>query len=278
MTICENEITEYLSINLTEDEQLWNINNKYNFEDVARWGHFLYKFAGEDGTNSSENPELEDAKTFGFWQNIAPTNYFAMLDGETKTATVSASPLILEIENSNYNVLSFFGLLGTLMTIEFFEGSETTPFLTKTLDLLDDSVVVDDLTYWFEPFTFVKKAFLGDLPLVDGKIKITLENADTQQEVQIGRIYSSNLQLNKTEFDDDLINYDKHRVRIPAEKIPYFMQKAKDLYKQPILFIADESETSNLQNLLNFGVWDSFSVPLTNPRFSTIDVTIKGLV
>ena len=74
------------------------------------------------------------------------------------------------------------------------------------------------------------------------------------------------------------VNLDSYEVQVPTQKIPLLKRKAQELDAIPILFVMDESPTSNTENLLNFGYWHSFSMLIPNSVKSSISLTIKGIL
>ena len=297
--VCENTVSDYLTANFTEDEIEWNPNGVYNYKDEARFGHFIYKYAGEDGTNTTDNPEIENEDVLGEWVQDRPTNYFSMLDGANNTSTFNNESIDITVSSVNNNTISLLKLQGASVYLEV--ESDGNVVYSNMVSLADERDVYDEVSYWYEPFTFKTSLYLEDLPFVtNGILRIQILNAGAVagcgnlihgRNYTIGEtLYNSNLSLESysrkiaDEFGKvnlvpvNSVNLDTHEILIATDKIPQLRRKMKELDAVPILFIMDESETSNTENLLNFGYWETFNMTLTNPSKSIINLTVKGLL
>ena len=93
MKIVENKITDYLTINVTENETQWLITSLFEYGDYIRDGHFIYRYAGINNSNTDVSPYIDyetNKNLVPTWVLYGPTNYYAMLDGETSTRTISS--------------------------------------------------------------------------------------------------------------------------------------------------------------------------------------------
>ena len=107
MTIVSNMTNEYISINVPLDEVEWSPTSTYTYElSIVRYGNYLYQYAGETGTNSTDNPQIDSQLSIKKWVQIAPTNQYAMLDKLTNTQTVYDDFIEFSINWDNYNTLA----------------------------------------------------------------------------------------------------------------------------------------------------------------------------
>lgn len=300
MIVIRNETEVYLTSNFTEDEPLWLVGSVFDFEDEIRFDHFIYKFAGSDGTNTDDSPDIDSVSLTPTWVKIKPSNYFAMLDGETSTQTENADTIEIEIASNNFDTVSLLEVEGKTVTIELTDNSVPEVVFTKVFNLQDETEVVDELSYWFSDFILIPAIFTNKIPLfTNATLKIIIDN--TGGIAKCGRLvfgrsffvgdtgYGANLSLesfSSKEFDvfgnsslvhRDSINLESYEVEIPSSKVGVLKRKAKELDAIPILFVMDESDDSNLENLLTYGFWDSFSMIIPNKIKSIISVTIKGI-
>jgi len=297
--ICPNEITDYLTANFTEDETEWLVGSVFNYGDEIRDGHYIYKYAGDNGTNTTDRPSIEADTQFADWTLWDPTNYYAMLDGETGTQTLNTDSIEITIDSLNYNTISLLEVIGTEVILELTSGG--IPVYNVTINLIDARDVSGETSYWFEPFSFKPSIYLENLPFVpNGILSITINNTGGNagcgrlihgRNYTIGEtLYNSSLGLESysrkstDEFGKDTlvqvdsVNLDTHEVLIATNFIPELRRKMQELDAIPILFIMDESSTSNTENLLNFGFWETFNIGLSNPSKSVINLTIKGIL
>jgi len=301
MKIVQNRTTSYLSANFTEDETQWLIGSLFNYTDEIRDGHYIYKYAGADGTNTTDSPAVNSLTITPSWVKIKPTNYYAMIDGETGTQTENAETITISITGINYDSFSLLEVVGTTIDIELYDNSTSAVVFEKTFDLQDESSIIDFFTYCFSEFTFTPSIYTDAIPLyTDAKLTITISNAGSI--AKCGRLvfgrssyigdtgYGANLGIesysrkvvdefgNTTLVHRGSVNLDSYEVQVPTQKIPLLKRKAQELDAIPILFVMDESPTSNTENLLNFGYWHSFSMLIPNSVKSSISLTIKGIL
>ena len=295
--VVKNEISDYLSINVTESETAWSSGAVYNRGDIRRDGHYLYAYAGLNGTNSTTSPSTSSS-----WVYMYPTNYYRMIDGQTSQKTVkTGEPLVFEVSNLNRDSLSLLEVDGSEITIEIIEIATSTVLWSLSEEIRDESGIVDFYTYCFSGFDFKKDNYF-ELPLYgsDTKVKITVDNGASNSAV--GRLcFGQSYFLGETEFSGNLniesysvkstnefgetqliqrgsVNLENFTLRVPIEKIPTLKRKRKELDAIPVLFVVDDSEDSKMENLQTYGYWSSFDISLSNKRFATINLGIKGVL
>ncbi len=309
MKIVQNKITDYLSINVIEDGTQWTETMVFLYGAFARDGHFIYRYAGANNTNTVKSPYIDyetNKNLVPTWVLYTPTNYYAMLDGETATKTtgnlsVDDGKLIFELANGRFDSFSLLGLVATNVIIELIDIPTDEVIYTESFNLLDRTDRVDAYSHYFNPITLVDSVYTDKIWLLpDSKLKVTIDNTGVIAEC--GRLVFGNgffvgdtayggslsqesysIQSVDSFGKDTLIhrgsaNIDTYTVRIPTSKIPALRKKGKSLDAVPILFIMDESEDSTVQNLLNFGYFRTFTMLLPNPISSTINLTIKGIL
>ena len=301
MKIVKNETTDYLEANFTEDETLWLLASVYNYGDERRYGHYIYKYAGVSGTNTTDNPYTDSLKVDRLWVRIAPSNYYAMLDGKTSTQTVNPDTIVIKIAGNNFDTLSLLELEAKTVNISLYDLAIEEVLYTEDFNLINNSEVIDFYTYCFNPFEFTPSIFTDQIYLyTNTELTITIDN--TGSDAKCGRLvfgrsyyvgetgYNASLTVesysykeqdefgNSTLIQRDSVNIDSYEIEVPTSKIPVLRRKGKELDAIPILFIMDESATSKTENLLNFGYWDRFSIMIPGPVKSEISLDIKGIL
>jgi len=304
MKIVENRLTEYLSINVPDDGTPWSSSSTYNYADEVKYENFIYKYAGEDGTNTENDPAAvwsENKDAYSEWVKIKPTNYYAALDGKSSTQTTNANNIIMEFANESFDTISLLNVSASELRIELINTIDESVLYEKDYDMQNTVQIVDERSYWYAPFDFKKEIYEPNLYLVSStKIKVTLSSPGGTAAV--GRIVAGQSifigdtllpatidQETYSRFDTDIFgNTDLHQrqsvkvqryeVKAPVEKIPYLNNLRAKLTAKPILFIMDESENSKVNNLLTYGYFTSSPFSVSNAANMTISVNIKGLV
>lgn len=302
MKICENQVTDYKTINVPNSDPIWSADDLFLYADEIRYGNYIYKYAGEDNTNTTENPEFiwnRDKEIFPIWVRVRPTNYFAAIDGETGTQTTLNGNMVITFDISNFDTLALLNLEVEDVMIELYDNDSMQVVYSNDVNMQDETEVIDFYSYCFNPFVYKPSLYIGELPLYNnGTITITLSGTTTKVgRIVLGRSYfvgdtEYNVSLgiesysirdvdvfgNVTLKQRGTVNIDSIPVRFPTSKAVQLRERFKELDAKPLLFIGDESETSITQNLLNFGYWTSFSPLLQNPTSSVSSVGIKGIL
>jgi len=296
MRLCRNLITDYLTANFTEDEPVWTGDpTVYNNGDEAREDHIIYKYAGISGTNTATTPSLNPED----WLEYKTSNYYAMLGERTIDQTITSGDLIIEITSQNYDTLSLLNVVGSQIDIEMKDSMSNIVF-TDSYDLNNNIEIVDAYSYYFNPFEFFT-GYYTQIPIYpNSTIKITITAASGT--AAIGRLvcgqgyglginlYGATFSLesfSRTDFDEfgsatlihrEAVYNSQYVVVIPSVNVPRLQRKRKELDAIPILFIGDESEESDYENLLSYGLWQGADMLLRNPVNSELNLTIKELL
>ncbi len=295
MKYCKNEITAFISSNVPESETLWLVTDVYSTGDERRDGHYIYAYAGISGTNSALSPSNEPTK----WVQQRPTNYWAMMDGTTSTQTEYADIITVEIAASNYDTFSLLEVEAESVTLTL--TVDSVDVWTNSFTLKDESGVIDFYTYCFSDFIYKPSLYVDTIPLY-GTGTLTVDIINTGGTAKCGRlVYGRSYFVGKTLYTASLglesysvkqtdafgtetlvhrgaVNLDNYRVSILTSQIELLKRKAVEYDAIPLLFIMDESNTTNTGHLLNYGYYQNMSVLLSNPRHSTISLTVKGIL
>jgi hypothetical protein len=125
MTIVENKLTDYLSINVSETETAWSDTALYNYRDEVRYGHYIYGWAGEDNSNTTENPSFiydRDKNIYPQWVKLRATNYWAALDDKTSTQTTKTIATSATTDATGYSIGATVITLASAGTGEIIAG------------------------------------------------------------------------------------------------------------------------------------------------------------
>lgn len=304
MKIVKNEVVDYLSINVTQDEVVWDALASYAFGDIVRVGNFLYTFASKIKTNTTQSPDIEyeqNKSTFSIWQSKKPTNYYAMLDGETRTQTENSDEIIFELANDRYDSFALLGLDATFVMIELVDTITAEVYITEEFDLIDRTNRIDAYTHYFLPIELKRSVYYNQISLLPStKLKVTIRK--TGSIAKCGRLvfgnsynlgftlygltlgFQSNSRFNTNSFGEtellqvSSLPVETYPVRVPTSKASSIKQKRAEWDAVPLLFIGDETENSNVDNLLVFGYFSKWDMTINTPTISNCSMTIKGLL
>jgi len=112
-----------------------------------------------------------------WWQDMGPTNRWAMFDGEISTAT-EGTTTYLEVKlnmGTRITDVALFGLRGTAVTVTYTDTSDGTVLFEETQEL-SAVPVIDWTSYWTAPFLYRKEALFTGIPgLATGELKVTIQ-------------------------------------------------------------------------------------------------------
>lgn len=296
MKFVKNEITGFISSNVLEDETAWLVGSVFNRGNEIRDGHYIYAYLGVNGTNSTTIPSLSPL----LWLVQRPTNYWAAIDGVTNSQTKRTDNITWEVAVNNYDTVSLLEVEAKTIIMTLTVASVIV--YTKTYLLQDESGVIDFYSYCYSDFVFKNSSYTQDLPLyLNGILKIEIINA-TGTTAKCGRLIAGrSFYVGKTTYDASLgieaytttqidqfgtevrihkgaVNLDSYEVKIPTSKIPILKRKFADLSATPLLFVFDESVTSNTEHLLTFGYYQNMNMMVPNATSSVISITVKGIL
>jgi len=302
MKLCKNDFEDYKSINVLEDETEWNINDVYQYADERRDGHYIYKYAGDNDTNTELSPSViyeRDKEIYPIWVQIAPTNYYAMLDARTDSQTTQANDIVMTFDIQNQDTFSLLNLKAVSVTLSLYDNSLGAISYTNNVVTQDESSVIDFYSYCFNEFVYTDSVYIDDIPLTqDGVLTVTIDG----DSVGVGRlVIGKSIFIGDTDYGVSLgiesysrrdidtfgnvnlkqrgsVNIDTYSIKVPTSKVIELRSTAKKYDAIPLLFIGDESEDTIVENLLNFGYWTSFNMVLPNPVNSTLSLSIKGIL
>lgn len=299
MRVCKNDITSYLAINVPIAETSWSSGAVYNYGDEVRDGNFMYAYSGIKGTNTVESP----SNNLLAWVEVRPINQYAMLDGKSSSQTTITSPLIFDVTMRNYNTCSLMNTEASDVLFEVIVIATDEVIYSESFTTNDTSNVFDFYSYCFADFVLSNYVYNPNLPLQgsDTKLRVTVTSY-SGGTVKVGRcVIGKSFYIGEVEWGASLglesysinttdefgneyseqrgaVELNNYNIKCGTSALPALRRKAIEYDATPILFIADESVDTLLENLITFGKWQNFSLIASNPTYSNISLTVKGLL
>ena len=303
MQYVRQQITEFLSTNLTQEFPDWSALNPYTLEvtaptsaSVVRDGNYYYRNLLTSNTGFKPSEYLNTK-----WVKWKVANNFAMIDLSSSTksvlvggaidATFALTPSMDTIGIGYYEARN--------ITVELLDGLNNVVWTTTTEVTLSNSVV-DWWTYMYGDYGYESdRAIMIKFPPALGTKCRVVFNESTEstrtacgflvcgEAVDMGQTRRGvRLSFNSfasKQYDDfgtlsivkrsvqDLIDFE---TEINAYEIGTMRRRIKDIYNDIVLFVVDETEDSSYENLLTLGVVESASEILTNAKLSTISWSV----
>lgn len=303
MQFVRQEIKEYVSTNLTDLYLDWSPSTTYIVEDntsltnasVVRYGAYYYRSVTNNNLNY--NPiEYENIK----WVKYKVSNKFAMLDMSANSKSViNGGDMVVVFEQNFIEVLGFGNYEADTILVELLaEDMTTIVWSNETISLINIDVF-DYYDYIYEPYVIDSDHTVKmNIPLLGRYVRITfrkqlLTNRSAcgyligGNPVQMGTSlmgvkfgYNSfttkeistfgNLEITKGAVQD-VVDFE---TVISSNYLPRMRRELKKIYDEIVLFIVDERETSQYENLMTLGVIQDASVLLENNVESTMTFSI----
>lgn len=302
MQYVKQQLTEFVSSNLTDIYDEWNPDTIYTVEmdnnaltnaSMVRFGSFYYRSATEN--NKGFNPvEYENIK----WVKHSVSNKFAMLDtsANSKSEKIDGDIEVTFLQNQA-EVMGIGNYEADRILIEIIGFDGTTVIWSSVA-----SSTINVYDYWdyiYEPYnyhydsttkvslpvkglyirlTFKKSLLTGNsscgylilgTPVDMGKslmgVKFSYNSYATKEVVPFG-----NLEIKKGAVQD-LVDFE---TVISSNYLPKMRRELKTIYDEIVLFIVDERDTSKYENLMTLGVIQDASVLLENSVESVMTFSI----
>lgn len=174
------------STNMTEtDEANWAGGTSYVVSDLVQSTstHTIYRcIAASTGDDPDieiaafADPLIEDPAT-AHWQIISATNIWKLFDEKPSDVCSNATSIYAKITPAAIvGGIGLFGVAGTEVTIKMTDPTEGVVY-DETIDMQDETVVIDWYTWAFEPITQLPEYVAVDLPpYASAFIEITITN------------------------------------------------------------------------------------------------------
>lgn len=274
------------------DYTAWAAGTAYSVGDrvIRTSTHRIYQrlVAGTTATA----PELDQTN----WLDLAPTNRWAMFDGEISTQTAISSPLTVVLKPGLVNGLALFGLVGNSLAITVRDGLAGPVVYSRTIGL-DGTIVADWYQYFFEPFVQRADVVLTDLPPYgDAHITIAITGGGTVKcgIVAVGTVYT----LGDTQQGAGVSIVDYSRKETDAFGVTSFVRRAyskrmsaklllpnaqlnktqrvlADLRASPAAWVG--TDAAGYEPLTVYGFYKDFSIDIAYPQLSYCSLEIEGL-
>jgi hypothetical protein len=281
-----------VSTDAAETYSAWNAATAYVLDDIVlrTTTERLYQrlVAGTTATA----PESDTVN----WLDIAPSNKWAMFDGEISTATTKSTSLTVVLKPGYVNSLALFGLVGSNLAVTVRDALAGNIVYTLSQDL-DGTIIADWYQYFFEPVVQLAEVVLTDLPPYgDAHITVALTGTgtvecgiclvgtfytlgDTQYGASVGIIdYSRKV---TDEFGVTTFVRRAYSKRMSAKLMLDNVQMNKvqrvlaDLRATPCAWIGADDVT--YAPLVVYGFYKDFAIEVAYPTMSYCSLEVEGL-
>ena len=303
MYYIKQELTEFTSTNLTDTYSDWSPTITYIVEpdnaltsaSIARFGAYYYRSV--TSTNLNFNPETYSNIK---WVKYSVSNKYAMLDmsANSKSVVVGGDLTVTFLQNQS-SILGIGNYEADYITIEILAPDGVTILWTYDTPSNINANVYDYYDYIYEPYNldqdFTTKV---NLPLQGRYVRMTFHRLPLTGNSACGYLivgnpvyigmslmgvkfgYNSlttkeissfgNLDIKKS-FIQDIVDFE---TVIASTYLPRMRRELKKIYDEIVLFVIDERDVSEYENLMTLGVIQDASVVLENNVESVISFSV----
>ena len=285
--------TQLISSTATETYSAWASGTAYAIGNRVTYLYRVYESVTNGNNNNQPNLYPEH------WLNYSPDNKHAMFDTQVSTQTTKAGSLVTVLQPGiAFNSLAFLNLSGTSLHVVVQRDIGQSEVYNNTINL-DDTIVIDWYSYFFEPYDFKTEVILTDIPpYVAGVVTTTLTT--TSGNVAIGALIPGTLyNLGGTQYGAKVGIRDYSVKQTDAYGNTTFVQRAYSKQMEATIYmdagalnfnyklLADQravpsvwigSDASSLKPLVVFGYYRDFSITIQYPTYSLCTLSIEGLI
>jgi len=297
MITLPQQIKEYKSINIIARHPNWDAATTYQFSqaegdvNTVFYDHYYYRSVVDDnvGNIPTENSDK--------WLKWSISDRYAQIDLRASTATVwdatrATTPadhaLISEFDNNVYDAIALGNVYGETVKIQVFDSNDQ-EVQSYTKSIYNRPQSNTWYNYYFDQFVSTATAdsfFFRIQPLASGYIRVTVEANSVTDTASVGymvagvtgyagcTLYGVQLGLNDNslvETDDFGVTQVTKRIAnetmdidviFPKETIMDKMRNARKVFGEIILFIGDETDTSEYEHLMILGYVQDYNTIL----------------
>jgi hypothetical protein len=276
------------------NEAAWASGTTYAANAYSTYKHRVY--LSLSAGNVGNNPYTDATH----WEDVGPTNQYAMFDVDRNTPTVSGSPLTVTI-TPGQRVNSVAILNAVADSVELSMTVAGTTVYDKTTNLITRDNIIDSYSYCFNQFVIKNNLTFFDLPpQTAGVITVTYLRASGNVEagalvlgnyIDIGGVQygGSDGMLNFSTISNDTFgdNVLIRRKSVPQPQLTLWAPMASvdaiitlrdQLNAVPAVWVGIEDVDNDLYNsLCVLGVYTQFDIGLTYTDTAVLTLVIKGI-
>lgn len=303
MQYIKQELTEFTSTNLTDSYPDWSPTTTYIVEpdntltsaSIARYGSYYYRSVTSANLDFNPNTYV-DIK----WVKHAVSNKYAMLDMSSNSKSVfEGGDLTVTFLQNQASIVGIGNYEADHITIEILAPDGVTILWAYDTPSNINANVYDYYEYIYEPYLldqdFTTKI---NLPIQGRYVRLTFHKLSLTNRSACGYLivgnpvdmgmslmqpkfgYNSlttkdissfgNLDIKKS-FVQDVVDFE---TVIASTYLPRMRRELKKIYDEIVLFIIDERDVSEYENLMTLGVIQDASVVLENNVESVISFSV----
>lgn len=294
-----------LSSNVPESEgEEWVVGTTYAKDTIVKVStydgveyHKAYKSL--DNGNVGNVPPLTCTGLTPKWSEVGWLNRWKCVDPYVNTQTENTGTIEVELASGGCDTLAMFNLQGVSVTYEVKDNTDAVVVPATTISL-DQSGVVDWLTYFLNPFEY-RNDFIVYFPFYySSKVKVTVNGqSGTAKCGQLVTGKYEDIGLTKYDVEMAIMDYSRKvtdefgrttlsqgkyakksslEMHITNDRFDYLYKYFSMLRAIPVVFDLNNTEMSEFESLLVYGIYKDFAQVIPYPNDSECKLEIEGLI
>ena len=280
-------------------EVAWNSATAYAIGDQVYLASTHRRYEARTA-HTNKNPALATIDTpSADWQDIGPTNRWAMFDTLRQTGTIFTSPGVVEVEpGTRIDSVGVAGLENVdTVLIEVIRGVDTVYSRTLTMRYRHVSTFYE---FCFAPFNVrTESAVFNIPPYTDATVRLTFTRA-AGGELSVGAvIMGMNEYIGQAQHgaEDDALNFSRierdfdsslkltRRRNVPKNALSLVLDKGRvarvrqvrdTLNAVPAIYVGlDNDQDGYYASLFKLGIYRRWSINLDNPRHAIVSLEVE---
>lgn len=295
MLYVNQNISSFTATNLTESVSAWSSATAYAVGNYALKGVYIYKCVS---AHTNKDPEEYNGI---YWSKWDVSNKYAMLDLKAQTKSTYAGNMYVEFSNTSITSIGVGYFTADTVLVEVLR-SGLVVWSHETETAVNDNVY-DYWDYIYEDYTYsVDRSMYIPLQEMGDTVRVTFNAASGLSQTSCGFLvggipnsigetigdvgFSFNSFATK-EFDSfGSINIVKRGVQdivdfetaIPSEEVIFLKRQIRSVYDDIIMFVIDDRENSQYDNMVIRGVIQDASVLINEFDTAIMSFTILEVI
>jgi len=261
MIYIHQSINEFVASNIPVTHSLYNPSTQYSIGDEVRLGSYIYKSVTDN--NVGNNPK--ETSGLYWYDGSVPSNEYALvdLDQDTKTVFDGVGQIVFSRGIKDYIAIGNFS--ASKITVEYIDDIVGTNILHTDEYLFSNNGNVYDLwSYIYGGFTkSTSRTVYTPMQRIGNYVRVTIDNGESDAEC--GYLVSGNgidmgSTLDSVSFPDtrigsNIVSVANFDTILPKNTLMRKMSEAKNVVhnEESVLFVIDESESSQHENMIVIG-------------------------
>ena len=277
-----------VSTTVTLGTQLWVAGTSYPMDALVELGNRSYKSLVPANLGNVPGATASALK----WQDIGPSNPWAMFDNQVSSQSVALSTMTVVIRpQQNINSLCLLNMQAITAHVTVTDGPGGP--VVYEYEAEDGTVISNWYEYFFEPYSYIKKIILTDIPpYINAVITITLTgDVVAVGFLSVGTFYD----IGEVEYGAGVELKDYSQVSTSKYGVTTYEpgKTARDVSYPVEIKAFDEDRVLDLisslsgvpcvwigpRNVLTvFGIYSSMRMTIPYPTTTLYTLTIKGMI